>query len=90
MIGRIKVWRHEKGYGFCSTDTPGKDVFAHIRQMVGIPHPDVGMWVHFDLSTNPRNAKEEATNIKPLPKQQAEEEQAWASQHRPVRMGDEI
>jgi cold shock CspA family protein len=81
MIGRIQVWRYERGFGFLRTAEDG-DFFCHIRHLeeAGITAPVVGMWLEFDTTVNPRNQKIEAHNIRRLDEIEAEKELAWASQ----------
>jgi cold shock protein len=66
-IGRCKWFSVDKGFGFLAV--PGEsDVFVHVRQLneVGLDYVLEGQHLTFDVTTNSRNSKQQATNIKLL------------------------
>lgn len=62
MIGKVKWFNAEKGYGFISTED-GKDVFVHYSQIVseGYKTLDEGQAVEFEINDGPKGPQ--ATNV---------------------------
>lgn len=63
MVGKVKWFDTQKGYGFITTDE-GADVFVHHRD-VRLPGPinlDVGQKVDFEIGTAP-SGKDTAVNV---------------------------
>jgi CspA family cold shock protein len=65
MIGVVKHWNADKGFGFLATDS-GEDVFAHITQVTNeeIDSLSKGARVSFEIApSKKRPEKMEAKNI---------------------------
>jgi len=63
MLGAVKWFNPNKGYGFIVPDAGGADVFVHISavQKAGLETLSEGQRVSFDLAKN--KGKENAVNI---------------------------
>ena len=67
MRGKIKTFVDGKGYGFIRPDDGEKDVFVHVKSIVSPPgcaNLKVDQRVEFEVRTNERNGKDEATNVR--------------------------
>ncbi len=62
MIGKVKWFNAEKGYGFITTED-GKDVFVHFSQIQveGYKSLDEGQAVEFEINDGPKGPQ--ATNV---------------------------
>ena len=51
MTGKVKTFNKQKGYGFITNETSGRDVFVHVTQFqkAGIGRICVGQDVSYDL-----------------------------------------
>ena len=67
LIGTLKMWNADRGYGFISNDAGGSDIFLHIStlQSAGID-PDglrPGVRLTFDVEST-RDGKTRAGNVR--------------------------
>lgn len=65
--GTVKFFNAQKGYGFVTPDTGGKDAFVHISALerAGISTLNEGDKISYDLETG-RDGKASAANVKLL------------------------
>jgi CspA family cold shock protein len=61
LIGKIKAWNPDRGFGWIAGDD-GRDVFCHFTQM-NFREPKVGLVVQYDTRISPRAGKPEAINV---------------------------
>ena len=63
VVGTVKWFNSEKGYGFITPDGGGNDVFAHFSaiQMQGFKTLKEGQKVSFDVTQGPKG--KQASNI---------------------------
>jgi cold shock protein len=69
MLGRIKNFNYEKGYGFIRPDDGGKDDhFLHVTALhhAGIEQVNPGDTVEYDLEEDQRSGKMRATDLRLL------------------------
>jgi cold shock CspA family protein len=69
MIGKVRNWNAERGFGFVSCDDPDEiSVFCHVTavQRAGADSLIIGEHIEFDVAVNPRNGKNMAVNLKLL------------------------
>ena len=64
--GTVKWFNAQKGYGFITPDTGGKDVFVHISavERAGMSNLREKQKVSFDEVTDSRSGKTAAENLK--------------------------
>lgn len=64
--GTVKFFNSEKGYGFITPATGGKDVFVHFSNVVGdgFKNLDDGQQVEYDVADGRKGP--EAQNVRPL------------------------
>ena len=64
MIGTVKFFNTQKGFGFISPDGGNKDVFVHATavEAAGMRHLVEGQRVSFDIQPDARGSK--AVNLK--------------------------
>lgn len=64
MQGTVKWFNGQKGYGFITPESGGKDVFLHISavQKAGLVSVDEGQRISYEVVAN--KGKESAENIK--------------------------
>jgi len=65
-IGTVKWFNAQKGFGFIQPDNGGADVFVHVSavERAGLNGLAEGQKVSFELTTNARNGKTSADNLK--------------------------
>ncbi len=66
-IGTVKFFNTQKGYGFIAPEGGGGDVFVHISavERAGMQSLNEGQRVSFDVETDQRRGKTNATNLRP-------------------------
>ena len=66
-IGTVKFFNSSKGFGFIQPEGGGADVFVHISavERAGMHTLNEGMRVSFDIETDQRRGKTNATNLRP-------------------------
>ena len=66
-IGTVKFFNINKGFGFITPDSGGKDVFVHATavERSGMGSLREGQKVSFDTETDRRSGKVAATNLRP-------------------------
>jgi cold shock protein len=66
--GTVKFFNTQKGYGFIAPEDGGGDVFVHISavERAGLTTLNEGQRVSFDLETDQRRGKTNATNLRPV------------------------
>jgi cold shock protein len=54
VIGVVKLWKTDKGFGFIKRNGDGEDIFFHASavKLAGLPEPKVGDRYSFEISTN--------------------------------------
>ena len=64
MLGTVKFFNTQKGFGFIAPDGAGKDVFVHVSavQAAGMLTLSEGQRVTFDSQTDAKGAR--AVNLK--------------------------
>jgi CspA family cold shock protein len=62
--GRVKWYNVTKGFGFIEPDAGGKDSFVHVTALIGEKELFVDDRVEFDVETNQRTGKEQATRVR--------------------------
>jgi cold shock protein len=65
--GTVKFFNGQKGYGFIAPEGGGADVFVHISavERAGLSTLNEGQRVNFDVETDQKRGKMNATNIRP-------------------------
>ena len=65
-IGTVKFFNSSKGFGFIQPEGGGADVFVHISavERAGMHTLNEGMRVSFDIETDQRRGKTNATNLR--------------------------
>ena len=66
IIGTVKWFNSQKGFGFIQPDDGGKDVFVHITavQAAGMATLDRDQRISYEIETG-RNGKASAVNLQP-------------------------
>jgi CspA family cold shock protein len=66
--GIVKFFNTQKGYGFIAPEGGGGDVFVHISavERAGMTTLNEGMRVNFEIETDQRRGKTNATNLRPV------------------------
>ena len=58
MIGRLKSWNDERGFGFIDPLQGGEEIFVHIKAFPpGTGRPSVGLPLSFEVEIGPRGRK---------------------------------
>jgi CspA family cold shock protein len=65
MIGTVKWFNAQKGFGFIQPETGGSDVFVHISavERAGMSHLNEGQKVKFEIVADKRTGKSSAGNL---------------------------
>ena len=61
MIGIVKKWNGDRGFGFLETSSG--DVFVHVKALGGLEGLEIGQSVQFELTTDPRSGKQRAKGV---------------------------
>ena len=66
-VGTVKFFNTTKGFGFIQPEGGGADVFVHVSavERAGMRTLNEGQKVSFDLETDQRRGKTNATNLRP-------------------------
>ena len=66
IIGTVKFFNNDKGYGFIAPESGGGDAFVHISavERAGMSSLSEGQKVSFDVERDQRSGKEAACNLK--------------------------
>lgn len=64
MIGSVKKWVSERGFGFIAPEAGGADVFVHVTALGSLDQLSVGDRVSFDEEIDPRSGKTRAVNVR--------------------------
>jgi len=66
MVGTVKWFNSQKGFGFIQPDDGGKDAFVHISavERAGLGVLNEGQKIEFDLVTDRRSGKTSADNLR--------------------------
>jgi CspA family cold shock protein len=67
MVGTVKWFSLERGYGFIAPEQ-GEDVFVHVSalQPTGVQSLPEGQVVEFDVEEDPRGKGMRAVNVRPM------------------------
>ena len=65
MIGTVKWFNAQKGFGFIQPENGGSDVFVHISavERAGMSHLNEGQKVKFEIVADKRTGKSSAGNL---------------------------
>jgi len=68
VLGTVKFFNKDKGFGFIAPDDGSKDVFVHISavQKAGLPQLNEGMKVSFASEADPRGRGLQASSLQLL------------------------
>jgi CspA family cold shock protein len=68
FTGTVKFFNKEKGFGFITPESGGRDVFVHVSsvQRAGVPHLNDGMRVSFATEEDPRGRGAQAVALQLL------------------------
>ena len=62
MIGQVKKWVGDRGFGFITPEAGGRDVFVHVSALSGLDELEVGAKVSFEEELD-RSGKYRAVNV---------------------------
>lgn len=65
ILGSVKFFNRDKGFGFISPDDGKRDVFVHISsvQRAGLPYLEDAMRLSFEVVDDQRGRGPQATNL---------------------------
>jgi len=68
MIGTVKFFNDEKGYGFISPENGGPDIFVHIKSLLdtGMGTLSEGQKVSFETEQDKRGRGPQAVRVAPV------------------------
>ncbi len=68
LLGTVKFFNKEKGFGFITPEGGARDVFVHVSavQKAGLPHLNDGMKVSFATEDDTRGRGPQAVSIQLL------------------------
>ncbi|HXP04091.1 MAG TPA: cold-shock protein [Stellaceae bacterium] len=64
MLGTVKKWIDERGFGFITPESGGQDVFVHFSALVGMTELREGQKITYEEEPDPRSGKQRATNVR--------------------------
>ncbi len=66
VVGTVKFFNYDRGYGFISNDSGGADAFVHISavEAAGLPGLNKDQRVNYEVETDAQG-KTSAVNLKP-------------------------
>ena len=66
--GKVKFFDKERGFGFVTPDSGGRDVFVHASavQRAGVPYLDEGMLISYATEDDTRGRGPQAINLQLL------------------------
>ena len=64
MLGTIKTWKLDRGFGFAAPDGGGPDVFVHVSAIVDGDELREGDRISFEMGTHPRSGKSCGENVR--------------------------
>jgi len=67
IIGTVKFYNEQKGYGFIAPNSGGTDVFVHVSALerAGMSSLSQGQQVSYDAAPDKRSGKIAVTTIQP-------------------------
>ena len=63
MLGTVKTWIDQRGFGFIAPEAGGPDVFVHVSALVGMTELREGQQITYEEEADPRSGKQRATNV---------------------------
>jgi cold shock protein len=68
MMGTVKWFNAQKGYGFIQPDDGSKDIFVHVSavERAGLTGLNEGQKISFDIIDDRKSGKSSAGNLKPM------------------------
>ena len=65
MLGKVKMFNPDRGFGFIASDAGGPDIFVHanVLRRAGIDTLREGQRVTFESEINPRDGRLRASEI---------------------------
>lgn len=65
LIGEVKTWIDNRGFGFIKRDDQQPDVFVHVSAITGsLDRLTVGQKVEFDVETDRKSGKPRAAKVR--------------------------
>jgi len=65
MLGTVKAYNPDRGFGFISPDDGGADVFVHIKEVQSdVEFLATGDRVTFEVAMDPKRGKPQARGVK--------------------------
>jgi CspA family cold shock protein len=63
-VGTVITYNADRGFGFITPDGGGRDVFAHVTNLVDMEALDQGQRVEFETAIDERRGKSHAVNVR--------------------------
>ena len=64
MLGTVKTWIDQRGFGFIAPEAGGPDVFVHVSALVGMTELLEGQKITYEEEPDPRSGKQRATDVR--------------------------